>query len=343
MAEGIKGAHLEPIQLNPGTFSGVLTRAELKTTTLNAGSFRGEFRIRGPLSATDLTIGVLLEAEGSSSLWASETQVGDIYVFPPGIEHEARHGPRSDVATLTLPVEELLEHSVWVQPQMREAFWQEPAVFRPPAPVSSAIVDGFKVALQGISRTPEILQAPHARDALRDELIGLLLKGYSSSAGRTIPTRRTFVCSSRAVREAENYLHDNEDRPVRAPELCRHLDMTKRSLHRAFHDVVGLPPAVYLRRWRLAQVRRWLADSRVIGLNVTDAALHFGFWELGRFARQYQEHFGELPSQTVQRTNRVRHITSLPFVTLAAEVSGGGEGNQKADPQNRAIASGSVS
>jgi transcriptional regulator GlxA family with amidase domain len=34
---------------------------------------------------------------------------------------------------------------------------------------------------------------------------------------------------------------------------------------------------------------------------VTGVALHCGFQNTGRFARDYREHFGEMPSATVQR------------------------------------------
>lgn len=37
--------------------------------------------------------------------------------------------------------------------------------------------------------------------------------------------------------------------------------------------------------------------------SVTDVAVRWGFFHLGRFAQQYRERFGVLPSETVRRTS----------------------------------------
>ena len=114
--------------------------------------------------------------------------------------------------------------------------------------------------------------------------------------------RRLFVNSRRIVRRANEYLHAHEHRPVRLLELCRHLGVSERQLNRAYHDVLDLPPGVYMRRWRLCQVRHMLlTNTKNADMSVADAGLHFGFWELGRFAAQYKQLFGEHPSQTLMR------------------------------------------
>jgi AraC family ethanolamine operon transcriptional activator len=60
-------------------------------------------------------------------------------------------------------------------------------------------------------------------------------------------------------------------------------------------------PATYLRRVRLNGVRRALQQRSGVSTTVTDVALEFGFWHLGRFAEQYHELFGEAPHETLRR------------------------------------------
>ena len=48
-------------------------------------------------------------------------------------------------------------------------------------------------------------------------------------------------------------------------------------------------------------VRRALASSDPRQTRVADIAMHYGFWELGRFAGAYRAMFGELPSATLRR------------------------------------------
>jgi AraC-like DNA-binding protein len=65
-----------------------------------------------------------------------------------------------------------------------------------------------------------------------------------------------------------------------------------------------VPPARYLRLRRLNAVRRELLRAKPGTVRVTDTAMRWGFWELGRFAREYRALFGELPSETVASRKR---------------------------------------
>ena len=60
-------------------------------------------------------------------------------------------------------------------------------------------------------------------------------------------------------------------------------------------------PATYLRRVRMNGVRRALQQRSADSASVTEVALEFGFWHLGRFAEQYDKLFGELPHETLHR------------------------------------------
>ncbi len=53
-----------------------------------------------------------------------------------------------------------------------------------------------------------------------------------------------------------------------------------------------------------------LATTEPGGMTVSDAGLHWGFWELGRFAGQYRRLFGELPSETLSRAKTSRQGTA---------------------------------
>lgn len=67
---------------------------------------------------------------------------------------------------------------------------------------------------------------------------------------------------------------------------------------------LGMGPATYLRRVRLNGVRRALQQQNADSTTVTDVALKFGFWHLGRFAEQYYGLFGEAPHETLRRAHR---------------------------------------
>ncbi len=89
-------------------------------------------------------------------------------------------------------------------------------------------------------------------------------------------------------------------------ELCAAAGVAKTRLHECFAEVYGVSPSIYLRRQRLSVARDWLSDTNAPPLSVKDAALRFGFCNLGRFAADYQTIYGEYPHETLERTGSSR-------------------------------------
>jgi AraC family ethanolamine operon transcriptional activator len=78
------------------------------------------------------------------------------------------------------------------------------------------------------------------------------------------------------------------------------LKASRRSLHRAFVDTLGVSPAAYLRRRRLSTIRSILSGRDTPVISIADLAFEYGFPEPGRFAAYYRAHFGETPSETLR-------------------------------------------
>lgn len=102
---------------------------------------------------------------------------------------------------------------------------------------------------------------------------------------------------SLAVRQAEMLILSEPGATYSPASLARCIGVSRRSLFRGFQRLRGYGPMEAVRRARLLRVRRDLlaADSRE---KVTDVAMRWGFYHLGRFSGLYSEHFGELPSET---------------------------------------------
>ena len=299
--KGFQQSDVEPTQLKPGAISGTSMVARLGEAQLRARSFRGAARVRGVLSSRAYCLGVLLDVEGKSSQWSFKTRSGDIGVFPIGADHEARYDGSTSFVLLEISKKALVEQSAKLSLTLPETYWDNPLMHRPAGPLGQWIVRRFGSAMKEIAERSQLLNNDNATRALHDELLGLMFQGCASSVGRPIRRRQKFISSSRLVRDAENYLIEHQHKYVCASDLCEHLRVSNRNLHRAFCDVLDVPPGAYMRRWRLSQVRRMLSSPEQVDQTVTDVALDFGFWELGRFAGHYRQLFGELPSQTLNR------------------------------------------
>jgi transcriptional regulator GlxA family with amidase domain len=91
--------------------------------------------------------------------------------------------------------------------------------------------------------------------------------------------------------------------PLTIADICRSLGISQRTVSRAFRAIHGTTPHGYLRTLRLKGVRQALLASNSSTQTVTDIAMQFGFRELGRFAADYRQAFGESPSQTLRRAS----------------------------------------
>ncbi|WP_112324140.1 helix-turn-helix domain-containing protein [Oceanibium sediminis] len=91
---------------------------------------------------------------------------------------------------------------------------------------------------------------------------------------------------------------ETEDLPT-IVELCATLGVSERTLQYAFRTHLNMSPLAYLRLLRLNRVRATLRRSSRAETTVTSAAMLHGFLHLGRFSRDYNRVFGELPSTTL--------------------------------------------
>jgi AraC-like DNA-binding protein len=102
------------------------------------------------------------------------------------------------------------------------------------------------------------------------------------------------------VRRAEEYIEANWDKPITIEALSVAVNAGARNLFRTFRQNRGCSPMVFAKRVRLAHARDMLRGG-ADGATVTDIALACGFQNLGRFANDYRQVFGETPSQTLGR------------------------------------------
>jgi AraC family ethanolamine operon transcriptional activator len=150
-----------------------------------------------------------------------------------------------------------------------------PGVRVDPQRMAHALIDAAAFALSGTS-LPEATEPPRGETSLRSV--------------RTVMAARAFVDACHAVGDLPTVV-----------DLCAQAGVSQRALQYAFQEMLGLTPLAYLRAARLNQVRTELNRPNRPDLTVTDVAMRWGFFHLGRFAREYQALFLERPSQTLAR------------------------------------------
>ena len=84
-------------------------------------------------------------------------------------------------------------------------------------------------------------------------------------------------------------------------QLAKTLSVSTRSLYRAFRHCYGVGPYEYHTLLRFQAFRRMARMENLRRGLITDIALEYGFSHLGRFAKAYRTHYGELPKDSIRR------------------------------------------
>jgi AraC-like DNA-binding protein len=106
------------------------------------------------------------------------------------------------------------------------------------------------------------------------------------------------------MRRFRRVLEENPEQPLYLPDICKVIRVSDRTLRMCCQEHLGMGPKHYLLLRRMHLARRALragADATT----VTDIATRYGFWQLGRFAVEYQSLFGEPPSATLRHRAQV--------------------------------------
>lgn len=149
-----------------------------------------------------------------------------------------------------------------------------------------------------------ILHAPAPVAALEGSLTEALLGCITQ--GLVTPDRAALRRHRQIVKRFEDVLRERPEEMLSLPAICAAVGVKERVLNLACQELIGKSAMQHARGYRLDLVRQRLLVSDPEATQVTKIAMHYGFWELGRFAQVYRSRFGELPSQTL-RQGKVTH------------------------------------
>ena len=107
----------------------------------------------------------------------------------------------------------------------------------------------------------------------------------------------------RIVQLAEEYIEASWNRAITIEELATQTKTSIRALYAAFKKSRGYSPMKFAKTVRLQRAKQMLMEPNQ-RTSVSTVAFKCGFGNLGHFARDFREMFGELPSETLSRTRR---------------------------------------
>jgi AraC-like DNA-binding protein len=286
----------EIMQLGPGKMTGTLTHLSLPSNfSISTGSFSRGLRTDGVMSEHRWTIGTLLETSGPASALQRPFKPGDRVVIAPGHDRYATYRDRTTYFTTFIEPQELADF-LGTHPEALDQL-QPTMVHASDAATAAATIAQLKTICALLTDPAQTLSAD-AVEFYKRNLLELLTAPLRNAV---VPQYGRPLATAALVREVDRYLAAAGNRPVHVSELCQHFHVHRRTLHRAFIDVLGMPPITFARRKRLGDVHTALLQGGPETI-ISAIAHEHGFADLSRFAAAYRRMFGELPSQTLRRS-----------------------------------------
>jgi len=282
---------------------GSVLHASIGKVDLRAGQLSADVRIRADIDADNIAFSMKLRPDAPLFSFRSGKEVlpGDIFRLARGDVSDVRIAGEIRYAVICLSTDLLLQHGGEDALRGDMAFWEQRQWFRAPQEIRELIATSVSGIISHLSEPHCPVTGPALRQ-LQADLIESFLWGVLSDECR--PCERHGLSSAALVRKVENWVDGRSAETIQIADVCRGLHISRRTLHRAFAETLGMGPSHYLTRRRLTAVRTELRRCHVGANTVTDIATKYGFWQLGRFAQQYRRLFGERPSETLGRGSK---------------------------------------
>jgi len=299
---------IEIQQLSAGSYAGEYTELGLSDLRLVSESQSQTAHKRGVMAENRCTVSFLRIAEPSIRFnhffnHVNENLAPLVFFMPANTEFDIQVARETQTSYIDFDQDELLEALSIVQP----SDWK-----RSPAGLTVFNTPGYWDLLEAV----EVLErvAPHRlksglpldADLMHRLLLDTAVAAIAEANGMDYGNGVGYRVRRRALsllRQAREYI-DAELAHGCCPsvvDICRHTQVSQRTLQYAFRELLDMTPVAYLRIVRLNRARAELLAPPSAFTTVTEVASRWGFLHFSKFSRDFSVLFGELPSETLRR------------------------------------------
>jgi AraC family ethanolamine operon transcriptional activator len=246
------------------------------------------------------SITIVVKTSPAAALWQG-TSLGhsDILVAGPETEIELSSQPGFGVASVSFPERDFqrvagLRGSSFTFDQRKCIL-----VRLPNALATESIRAAIRTMISAASVHPPVSRPHKGEQPNRDDLLTHVV--HTISGATPFDSSRTNTERAQALQQAVSAIKEQPAEVLTVAALRRISGASARTLHYAFVERYGIPPARFVKACRLNGARKDLCDIDSLALKISDIANKWGFWHLGQFAKDYRLWFGELPSETCRR------------------------------------------
>ena len=282
-----------------GNFTAKLTRIDLHSLRMQR-LYDNLPRIAEATNVVNSRTYISFRTRPGPSLVQAATELQPAAVLQHGRAHEyyQRSSGPADLGTMSLPIEDLEAAGAAIAGTALTPPG-DALLITPPSSAMAKLQRLHAAAGRLVEDAPEIIAHPEAARALEQALIEAMVDCLASREAR----ENTLAQGQHAIvmRRFRRVVEENTEHPLYIPEICKAIGVSSRTLQACCHEHLGMGPKHYLLLRRMHLARQALRQAAPEAASVTEIATRYGFWQLGRFAVEYQSLFGEPPSATLGR------------------------------------------
>ena len=167
--------------------------------------------------------------------------------------------------------------------------------------------------------------APLVLQKLEQAFLACLIEGLPSNYAEEI-LYQTSGAFARHVHKARTFIESRLHEEIKLGDIATATGVCPRLLQKAFSAHCGCSPMRFVILARLHQVRQELTQAST-NTKIVDVMMQYQFTQGGKFAKEYQQLFGEKPSETLKKSSQFDRAKSQLWHqiddTTADRVGGG--------------------
>ncbi|MDJ0898104.1 MAG: AraC family transcriptional regulator [Xenococcus sp. MO_188.B8] len=153
---------------------------------------------------------------------------------------------------------------------------------------------------QELVRGKSLFSYPLIATEIQNTICSMVLTLFDNNY-LSLETKLEEACLPAYVMRARDYIENHLGDPVSLADVTAAAGVHVNTLLKGFKQHYEISPIAYLKRKRLELAHRILLAADPLTTSVATSATEVGFFHFGRFAHDYYQFFGELPSETLKR------------------------------------------
>jgi len=287
----VKGATFHRTQTSKGIFSGHLLRAEIGRGVLDTGFYNRDLMTEGQFPKDTITVAMFLNAKVETIFNGESLVPGDLSVINAGTETLYTMPAETKWASLQIKSEDLSLLGVDFDNSKNKIYNKRSISHYP-----------FMTILRSLVNRLQESEDHQIRSFAPDMIYNHLVENLAYLLTREQePTTLTHDRYQHIAATVKRIINNDISNIIQVSDLCHLTGQSERTLERVCTKAFGTPPRKLLKNHRLKVVRQALQGNTKEKLNISKLSMDYGFMHPSRFAGEYKNHFGELPSQTLAR------------------------------------------